>query len=223
MLRIAIIALLSGLLLSASGTAQEQPRPGEQKGPPVRLNIMNVCTPPAADKQEIAAALNRISMRPPLAADFEIARGRSTLDNALVARWVRVRHDFAAESPYSSVQYSFSDDAHSLSETLVLRLRELKDEVQVAIEDSVSGGNTPAAVLATNTPPNRVKVERFGKASVGLVRCPNADQSAYEPLFQKAAEIMTSYRAALRVRAVVPAELARLAAPRAARPAKARK
>ena len=223
MLRIAIIALLSGLLLSASGTAQEQPRPDEQKGPPVRLNIMNVCTPPAADRQEIAAALNRIPVRPPLAADFEIARGRSTLDNSLVARCVRVRHDFAAESPYSSVQYSFSDDAHSLSETLVLRLRELKDEVQVAIEDSVSGGNTPAAVRATDTPPHRVKVERFGKASVGRDRCPNADQSAYEPLFQKAAEIMSSYRAALRVRAVVPAELARLAAPRAARPAKTKK
>jgi hypothetical protein len=37
-----------------------------------------------------------------------------------------------------------------------------------------------------------------------------ADQTKYEPLFNSATEIMTTYRTALGVREIVPAELGRL-------------
>ena len=207
--------MVAALALVAAAAAQEQSKPAEQQGPPVRLNIMNVCTPSPAEQQEITAALNHIPIRPRLAPDFEVARGHTTMDNANAARWVRVRHDFPNESPYSNVQYSFSDDDQRLAETLVLRRREVKDIVQVSIEDAVTASNSAASLLSTNTPANRIKVERFGKPSLGLDRCPNADQSAYEPIFRKASQVMSAYRATLQVRSVVPPELARLK-PRAA-------
>jgi hypothetical protein len=71
-------------------------------------------------------------------------------------------------------------------------------------------------MLATNTPAGRIKLERFGKSSVVLARCPGTegnpppDQSAYEPLFQSATAIVANYRNLLAARQTVPAELARI-------------
>jgi hypothetical protein len=57
-----------------------------------------------------------------------------------------------------------------------------------------------------------VKIERFGKGSLGLRRCADADQTSLEPLFKAANEIAHHYRAALRVRESVPADLRRVGA-----------
>jgi len=71
-------------------------------------------------------------------------------------------------------------------------------------------------MLSSSTPVSRVKLERFGKASVALARCsggegtPVTDQSAYEPIFRAASSIMERYRDALGARKMVPQELAQL-------------
>jgi hypothetical protein len=116
-------------------------------------------------------------------------------------------------------------------ETLVLRVRDPKDLLQVAIEDNASAVTTPASMLATDTPPSRIKLERFGKSSVVLARCqgdpssgqPAPDQSAYDPLFRSGASIMSAYRGLLGVRRLVPEELARIQLGTAAKPKPAAK
>ena len=117
---------------------------------------------------------------------------------------------------FSNVQYSFSVDSKNMTETLVLRVREQKDLIQVSIEDTASAVASAAAMLASTTPVSRVRLERFGKPSVALARCsgedgtPVKDQSAYEPIFHAASSIMERYRDALGARKMVPEELARL-------------
>jgi len=110
------------------------------------------------------------------------------------------------------VQYSMSMDEGSLTETLVFRVRDPKDLLSVTVESRMSAVASPAAALATDTPPGRIKIERFGKNSLGLSRCEQADQSAYQALFDSAAKAMSRYRGLLRVRATIPAELARASA-----------
>jgi len=101
-------------------------------------------------------------------------------------------------------------------ETLVFRVREPKNLLQVAIEDSASVVTSPATMLTSSTPASRIKLERFGKSSVVLARCtgseagPAPDQSAYEPLFQSASAILSNYRGLLGARTTVPAELERI-------------
>jgi hypothetical protein len=75
-----------------------------------------------------------------------------------------------------------------------------------------------------------VRLERFGKSSIALARCsgsengPPPDQSAYEPLFRSASEVLANYRSLLSVRRTVPAELAQIpggketAKPKSAKP-----
>ncbi len=181
---------------------------GAQQQPQVRVNYLNVCTPGEADQKEIAAALQRIPRRPEFGADFEVARGRSAAPETLVARWVRVRREYAA-SPFRTVQYSFSVDDKGAVETVAFLVREPKDLMQVSIEQSTPG-QTAAAALATEARATRIKLERFGKASVVLARCQGADQAAYEPLFQAASEMLNDYRATLDVRRTVPADLAKV-------------
>lgn len=202
--------VLIGLLLGGLRVAAQGEKPQQEKPPQVRLNILNVCTPAEAERKEISTALGRVPQQPGFATDFEISRGRSTLPDTPVSNWVRIRRDFAAGSAFSNAQYSFSSDPGGMVETLVLRVREGKDLLQIAIEDSVSGGATPATVLAADTPVQRIRLERFGKSSVALARCPSADQSVYEPLFRRGSEIMSQYRTVLGARGTVPAELARL-------------
>ena len=176
----------------------------------VRVNYMNVCSPGVADKQEIVSALERIPTAPRFGPEFEIARGRSTVPDAPIASWVRVRREFPPDVPLINAQYSVSLDARDIIETIVFRWREPKDVMQVSIEDSISNVASPATVVSTDTPASRIRIERFGKASLGLSRCPGADQSAYESVFSAASRVMSRYRAALGVRESVPSELARL-------------
>jgi hypothetical protein len=91
--------------------------------------------------------------------------------------------------------------------------------VQVALEDSISAASDPILVSQSETPIDHVKVERFGKSSLGLRRCAGADQSVLEPLFKAANDIAHQYRRALRVRESVPADLRRVGAG-ASRPSK---
>jgi len=231
--RVLALALAAGF----PALAQQKPAP-----PPVRVNVINVCTPSAEDQKEIAAALGRIPRQPLFAADFEISRGRSSLTEkpgflqagetaqfsgeTSTATWVRIRREFSVQALFSNVQYSFSRESRNMMEILVLRVRDPKELMQVSIEDSVASVTTPAALLATNTPVTRIKLERFGKSSVVLARCasseggPPPDQSAYEPLFRTASSLLAAYRDALDVRRTVPAELARITAPAGAVPKK---
>jgi hypothetical protein len=214
-----IASVLAGTLAFA-----QQPR--------VKVNVLNACSPSAEDQKELSAALAKVPGKPVFGADYEVARGHSTLDPgtsipgmpplpagaASAANWVRIRREFPASTLFSNVQYSFSVDATNMVETLVLRVREPKDLMQVSIEDGASAVTSAAAMLTSNTPVSRVKLERFGKTSVVLARCsgedgnPAADQSAFEPIFQAASSVMSHYRDALGARRMVPQELARLGA-----------
>jgi hypothetical protein len=202
--------------------------------PQVKVNMLNVCTPSAGEQQEIASALAQIPRQPAFAPDFEVDRGRSTLDETpdflktgsntqmssepSISNWVRIRREFPAQAVFSTVQYSFSVDDKSMSETVTFRLRDPKDLMQVSIEDSASAVTSPATMLSTNTPANRIRLERFGKSSIVLARCPGVegsaapDQKAYEPLFQSATAIVSSYRSLLGARHTIPDELSRVAA-----------
>jgi hypothetical protein len=205
-----------------------------QQQPPVKVNVLNVCTPSEEEKKEISSALGRVPKQPSFSSDFEVARGRSSLteapgflqagqsaqmsDQPSVANWVRVRREFSLQAVFSTVQYSFSDDGKNMIETLVLHVRDPKELVMLSIEDSASSVTSAAGMLGTSTPASRIKLERFGKSSVVLARCtgaeggPPPDQSAYEPLFANASAIMTNYRSLLNARRTVPEELAKVVA-----------
>lgn len=195
-------------LLAALALAQQPPKPPQ--APPVRVNILNVCTPTDAEQKELAATLARIPQRFSFAPDYEVSRGHTTADDGTSSDWVRVRREYLKQVPLRSVQFSYIVDASANRETMVFYWREAKDVLQVALEDQVAAGTSPATVLAAETPVNHIRVERYGKQSLVLARCPNADQSAYEPLFAGASQIMARYRARLQVRQIVPSELGRL-------------
>ncbi len=202
------VRTLSALLLLALAApvwAQEQPTTNDQQ-PQVRINILNVCTPSDAEKLELTNALAHLP-KGGFSQDYEIARGLSAMPDQPVATWVRIRREFSAASPYTSVQYTFSRDSEEMLETIVFRIRDPKDVLEVSISDRMTAGSAPADALAANTPPDRVKVERFGKASVALRRCSNADQHTYEPIFQSANEVLTHYRQLLNTRTTVVRDL----------------
>ena len=198
--------------------------------PPVKVNLINVCAPSADEQKELSSALAKVPGKPAFSKDYEVSRGHSTLDQSTpipgmqplppgavsAADWVRVRREFPDGTLFSNVQYSFSVDAKNMVETLVLRVRDPKDLMQISIDDSASAVASATAMLSTSTPVSRVKLERFGKPSVALARCsgaegtPATDQSAYEPIFHAASSIMERYRDALGARKLVPQELARL-------------
>ena len=215
-----VIFLLLCLCLAAPAWAQQTPPPK------VKVNVLNVCTPSAEEQKEIASALARVPKQPLFSTDFEVDRGRTTLsDNpgflqagesaqmsadSAVATWVRIRREFSVQALFSTVQYSFSVDPKSMVETLVFRVRDPKELMELTIEDSASAVTNPAAMLATSTPTSRIRLERFGKSSVVLARCmgsetaPPPDQSAYEPLFQSATAVVGNYRGLLGARQTVP-------------------
>ena len=233
MTRILLALCMGAVCLSASA---QEPAAGKAKPgqPQVKVNMLNVCGPSVEDQKEIANALGRVPRQPLFTEDFEVSRGRTTLTEKpgfveagqsaqfsaepTSALWVRMRREFSVQALFSTVQYSFSVDKQLMVETLVLRVRDPKDLMQIAIEDNASSVTSPAAMLGANTPPTRIKLERFGKSSVVLARCsgdpasgePAPDQSAYNPLFQSGAALMSAYRGWLGVRHTIPDELARM-------------
>ncbi len=216
--KLAVTAAVGCLALAAF--AQEQPAANQ---PQVRVNYLNVCTPSDTDQKEMAAALGTVPAKAVFATDFEVSRGRSTVTQAAdetnpggpekptVSNWVRIRREIT-NGNFNNAQYSFSVDEKGMTETLVFRARDLSHSVlQVSLQDSLTTG-TPAQVLAANTPVDRIRIERNGKSSLVLARCPAADQSKYEPLFRAGSDVLARYRALLRVQQTVPADLARVAA-----------
>lgn len=201
--------------MTAAAFAQDKPQDQpqdknkDQSQPQVRVNYLNVCTPSAADQQEIRSALAHI---PPakFSADFEITRGQTSIPDAPLASYVRVRHEFPSLVPFIAAQYSLSVDEKSIIEDLVFRSRDPKDIIEIQLEDTVTGAQDAKSLLATDTPVDRIKLERFGKPSVVLARCPAVDQSAYQPLFNEASEAMARFRTALATKRLVPRELAAL-------------
>ncbi len=221
-MRILLVLLVIGAC-SASVSAQEPPA-SKPSTPQVKVNYLNVCTPSDADTAELTAALDRVPIKPTFAVDYEIAKGRSTAsDDAVMAghgakmaegppsvsRWVRIRKEFPENSAFSNAQYSFSVAGDRAAETLIFRLRDPKDLLQLSISDTVAALANPAESVAANTPADRIRIERFGKSSVVLTRCPQADQASYEPVFQRASVILNAYRQLLGVRRLVPQDLPR--------------
>jgi hypothetical protein len=195
------VATLTVILLGLAAAQQEKKPEATPGQPQVKLNYLNVCTPSAEDQGEIKAAFAKVSPKPAFSRDYEISRGRATLENEPEARFVRLRRDFAAGSPLLTAQYSLSVDEQNTLETLVLRMRDPKEFHEIALEDRVSTGVVqPSALLGIQTPISHIQLERFTKGSIVLARCPNADQSAYDPLFRQATDIMTEYRSALGLR-----------------------
>jgi hypothetical protein len=212
-----LIASLCALLtLSAAG--QETAVAPQTK---IQVNFLNSCRPAPGDLEEMGRALARVKQRPSFAADFEVSRGLTTLTEAearaagapagsgnTASTYVRIRKEFPENAALTDAQYSLSVEGNSAGEVLALHMRDSREVLQILISDSVVG--SAAQVVKVDTPPDRVRVERFGKASIVLARCGAVDQSAFEPLFQTAANILEEYRAAMAVKRVVPAELAQL-------------
>lgn len=190
-----------------TAVAAQQPAAPKQ-GPPVKLTVLNVCTPTDDEQKEIAAALASVPRQPRFSPDFEIARGHSTVQG-VGSDWVRIRRDFPGGT-FSVGQFLFSGEGQSTRETVVLVSREAKGVTQIALEDATTAPVTPAMLLAANTPVDRISLERFGKPHLVLARCAEGDQSKYEPLFKTASEIMAAYRSATGAREIVPAEIGRL-------------
>jgi hypothetical protein len=244
-----LIAVLASFLFVLPAMSQQAAEPSSSQ-PQVKVNLLNVCAPSAEEQKEISAALARIPKQPLFGSDFEVSHGLSTLTDAAsilqpalqsgqsaqvsdepsVARYVRIRREFTAQAPFSSVQYSFSNDGQNMVETLVLHVRDPKELIQVSMEDSASSISSASTMLAANTPASRIRLERFGKSSIALARCagsdngPPPDQSSYEPLFRSASEVLADYRTLLGVGHMVPAELAQIptagsAKPKSAKPA----
>jgi hypothetical protein len=155
-------------------------------------------------------------------------RSAATAGEDSVARYVRIRREFAVQALFASVQYSFSDDGQNMVETLVLHVREPKDLIQVSLEDSASAISSAETMVAANTPASRIRLERFGKSSIALARCNGSenaqapDQSAYEPLFHSASEVLANYRKLLGVGHTVAVELAQIPGAMPAAPTKSK-
>jgi hypothetical protein len=230
-------ALIILLLAAAVAMGQDQQSPAAQPmqpqsstptsegKPQVKVNYLNVCTPGKDEEAIIKGALAAVQPKPAFSTDFELSRGRTSLKDAPDAKYVRLRRDFAAESPLLTAQYSMSTDATNTVEILVLRPRDPKDFLQVVMEDRTSASAAkPLSLLQVDTPTSRVRVERLNKSSAVLTRCEDVDQSAYEPVFHQASEIMAQYRAALGLRTAFRSDLAWLnAEAKAAAPAPKRK
>ena len=232
--KILLVAAATIVIAWLPASAQQPPakdQPSAKQQPPVKVNVLNVCSPSAEDQKELSAALAKVPGKPAFGKDYEVARGHSTLDpNAPIpgleqplppdaaasADWVRVRREFPASVLFSTVQYSFSVDTNNMVETLVFRVRDPKDLMLVSIEDNASAVTSASAMLSAETPVSHIRLERFGKPSVALARCPATeekpapDQSVYEPIFSAASAILNRYRDGLGVRKMVPQELARL-------------
>jgi hypothetical protein len=192
--------------------ARQPPTQQNEDQPKVKVNVLNVCTPSTEEQAALKSALSRVSGNPAFADDFEISRGRATLKDAPASKFVRLRRDFASQSPMLTVQYSMSNDEKTTIETLVLRMRDTKEFFEISFEDRVSAGAaSPLSVVLTDTPAARIRIERLGKSSIVLARCEGADQSVYEPLFKQASDLTAHYRGALGLRTAFRPDIAWLA------------
>lgn len=205
--RALLLALLTPTLLLAQSTTASGTHSDQE--PPVKVNILNVCTPDADAQKEINAALSRLPKTPTFAADYEISRGVSSDDQGKSAKYVRLRRDLKSDSPLVTIQYSLSADASSTIETLVFRGRDVKDLLALSIEDKLSTSvSKPSTVIQSDTPASRVRVERAGKSTLGLARCQDVDQAKYDAIFSQASAVLAHYRRILRLRTMLASDIA---------------
>lgn len=203
---------LSFILLFCPALLAGQTAESPQQNPPLHVNVLNVCTPGADEQQQLKAALERLPKTPVFAPDFEISRGESTLENAVKSKYVRLRREFQPEAPLLTVQYALSADPKDTQETLVFKGRDVKDLLQLSIEDKLSTETSkPAQVIESDTPATRVSIQRFGKTTLTLARCQGADQSAYDPIFAKASSVLADYRRLLKLRSALATDIAWMA------------
>ncbi|HKT24517.1 MAG TPA: hypothetical protein VJR04_07925 [Terriglobales bacterium] len=197
-------------LLSCAAMAQNAPADTKnEQNPPVKVNVLNVCTPSADEQQELKAALARLPKSPAFDADYEISRGIATIEEGKRSKYVRLRREVKGDSPLATVQYSLSADPENTIETLVFRGREVKDLLALSIEDKLSSSvSKPSAVLSADTPASRVRVERAGKSTVALARCEGVDQSKYDAIFSQASSILSNYRRVLRLKSMLASDIA---------------
>jgi len=208
-----VLKTVTIVLLSSFAFAQgpEAPKPDnakqEEKKPEVRVNVLNVCTPSETEQQEIKAALAKIPPRVSFQPDFEISRGRTTMENAASARYLRLRRELDPKTGFSTAQYSISTDAEKTTETLVMKLANPKDLLMITLEDRVSAGAPATSLLDVDTPVSRISLERFGKPGLVLAHCENVDQSAYAPIFAEGSKLFASYRKSLGLRGAFRSDL----------------
>lgn len=193
------------LLIALTGAAQQ---PSAKQNPPVKVTVLNVCTPSEDEQKEMAAALASVPRQPHFSSDFEVARGHSTVEGT-ASDWVRIRRDFASGT-FSVGQFLFSSEGQTSRENVVLVSKEAKGVTQIALEEKTTATVTPSQLLSSNTPVDHISLERFGKPHLVLARCTEVDQTKYEPLFKSASDIMSAYRTATSAREIIPAELGRL-------------
>jgi len=202
-----VLAITLASVVSFAQGSQENARKSDQN-PPVKVNILNVCTPNAEDQQELKTALARLPKTPSFATDFEASHGVSTVEEGKSAKYVRLRRDFKNDSPLDTVQYSLSSDPENTIETLVFRGREVREMLALSIEDKLStSASKPSVVIQSDTPASRVRVERSGKTTLSLARCEGVDQSQYEPIFAQASATLAEYRRLLRLRTLLASDI----------------
>ena len=203
-------AMLSAVLLCSTALSQNSPAVARKsdQGPPLRVNVLNVCTPSAEEQQELKSALARLPKAPGFSADYEISRGVSAVGDDKSAKYVRLRRDFKSDSAFATVQYSLSSDPENTIETLVFRARDVKDLLALAIEDKLSTAATkPSTVIQSDTPAARLRVERAGKTTLALARCESVDQSQYEPILTQASTALANYRRLLKLRTMLATDV----------------
>jgi hypothetical protein len=202
--------LLLTFFYSCFASGQNPPSETKQEqNPPVKVNVLNVCTPSTDEQQELKASLARVPKSPAFDADYEISRGVSMVEEGTRSKYVRLRREVKGESPLATVQYSLSVDPENTIETLVFRGRDVKDLLALSIEDKLSTSvSKPSAVLNTDTPASRVRVERAGKSTVALARCEGVDQSKYDEIFSQASSILSDYRRVLRLKSMLASDVA---------------
>jgi hypothetical protein len=195
-----------------SAPAKPESKPASQN-PPIRVNILNVCTPPEGEIKEIKDALKKIPAKAAFSPDFEVTRGRASSPGADPARYIRLRRELTGDAVFNIVQYSLSSDPQETQEVLVVKAKDPKDLLLISIEDNISASAaSPTTVLETDTPASHIKLERFGKSAIALARCENADQSSYESIFSEASKVMAAYRKSLGLRSMFRNELTWLSA-----------
>ena len=230
-----IAPILLAILAALPAFSQEA---GSEAKPQIQVNFLNSCRPAEAEAEQMRQLLQLLRKRPAFSSDFEISRGVTTMSEAdshaaaaaiqraageqdappaspatagpgrVSSRWVRMQREFGEKAALINVQYSLTLEKGQAGEVLALHLRDTSLAMQLLISNSVTGG--AAEVLGHDTPPERIRMERFGKPSIMLARCPQSDQTAYEPLFSAAFEILREYRRAMNIAAIVPSELSRL-------------
>ena len=159
----------------------------------------------------MSAALNRIPRKVSYSGDFEVTRGR-TVNDKEASKYVRLRREIT-DAYFNNILYSLSIDEKNMTETFVFKTKDPKDLVAISIEDQVTAGAVmPTSMFDADEPATHIKLERFGKTAIALARCENADQSAYEPLFSQATQLMAQYRNTLGLHSAFRSDIAWLSA-----------